>query len=211
MSQENVQSGLRELLAAARVLPVLTIEEPDQAVALVQALVEGGLRVVEITLRSPKALKAIEKVIRALPGVAVGVGTVIDGDQLRAAEAVGARFAVSPGLTADLVHAAWQGEIPWLPGVATVSEAMTAAAEGFPVLKLFPAEVLGGVRLLKALQGPLPQLSFCPTGGIGAGSYQDYLAQPNVLCVGGSWMVPAATVEAEDWPRITHLAKEITR
>ena len=210
MSQENAQGGLRDVLVGARVLPVLTVGEPGRAIALIRALAEGGLRVVEITLRSPKALATVEKVIRACPEVTVGVGTVLDGDQLRAAEGVGARFAVSPGLTADLVHAAWQGEIPWLPGVATVSEAMTAAAEGFPVQKLFPAAVLGGVALLKALRGPLPRLSFCPTGGIGAASYRDYLAQPNVLCVGGSWMVPTETVAAEDWPRITHLAKEIT-
>jgi 2-dehydro-3-deoxyphosphogluconate aldolase/(4S)-4-hydroxy-2-oxoglutarate aldolase len=144
-----------------------------------------------------------------LPEVTVGVGTILDGDQMRDAEWAGAGFVVSPGMTAELVSAARRAGIPWLPGVATPSEAMHAAAEGFEILKLFPATVVGGVPLLRALQGPLPRLRFCPTGGIDGASFRDYLEQPNVLCVGGSWMAPSAAVAAGLWSEITRRAREV--
>jgi 2-dehydro-3-deoxyphosphogluconate aldolase/(4S)-4-hydroxy-2-oxoglutarate aldolase len=182
-------TDLKQLLSQARVLPVLTVGAPEEAVSLVRRLAAEGFGTVEITLRSPASLEALAAVVREVPEVLVGAGTVLDEEQLKGARKAGARFAVSPGLTPALITAARRVGLPWLPGVATPSEAMTAAEAGFTVLKLFPAAAVGGLALLRSLRGPLPHLAFCPTGGLDETTYPQYLEQPNVICVGGSWMV----------------------
>ncbi|KZE30309.1 bifunctional 4-hydroxy-2-oxoglutarate aldolase/2-dehydro-3-deoxy-phosphogluconate aldolase [Crenobacter luteus] len=196
------------LLQQSPVMPVIVIKELDTAVDLARALVEGGIRSLEVTLRSDAALDAIRAIGAEVPDAIVGVGTVLTPAQLEASLAAGARFAISPGLTPDLAAAARDIDVPFLPGVATPSEAMWAAEQGFSVQKLFPAEAVGGRALLKALAGPLPQLKFCPTGGINLANAPEYLALPNVMCVGGSWLTPEAAVEARDWATITRLARE---
>lgn len=202
-------SQLRRLLAAARVVPVLTIEDAGEAVPLVTALAAGGLSTVEIVLRTPGALDAIRTVSRELPEVVVGAGSVTSPERLAAAHRAGARFTVSPGFTAELAEAARRAEIPWLPGVATVSEAMVARGHGFDVLKLFPATALGGPAFLDAVRGPLPDLSFCPTGGIDGATWRAYLARENTVAVGGSWMICRHAVATGDWNRVTRAAREL--
>lgn len=210
-AQPSSQSGTIEaLLASVRVLPVLTVDGPRQAVAVARALAEGGLKTIEIALRTARSLAAIEAVVEALPEVVVGAGTVESPDRWRAAAEAGARFAVSPGLTPRLAAAADEASIPLMPGVATVSEAMVARDHGWRVLKLFPAAALGGPALLRAFSGPLPDLSFCPTGGIDSVSYRSYLEQPNVLLVGGSWMVPPGALSGGDWAEIRQRAQELS-
>jgi len=195
-----------ELLQKSPVMPVIVIKDIDSAVALAQALVRGGVRSLEITLRSAAALDAIRLIASAVPDALVGVGTVRDARQLDAAVKAGAQFAVSPGLTPGIAKAASAASIPFLPGVASASESMIAADHGFTVQKLFPAEAIGGVALLKALYGPLPDIVFCPTGGINAANAKKYLDLPNVKCVGGSWLTPGAAVAARQWDAITQLA-----
>lgn len=195
------------LLQQSPVMPVIVINELDTAVDLARALVAGGIRSLEVTLRSDAALEAIRMIGAEVPDAIVGVGTVRNAAQLEAALKAGARFAISPGLTPDLAAAARGLPVPFLPGVATPAEAMWAADYGFTVQKLFPAEAVGGRALLKALAGPLPDLKYCPTGGIGPANAADYLALPNVLCVGGSWLTPQAAVAARDWAAITELAR----
>lgn len=197
-----------ELLAHSPVMPVIVIRDIDAAIDLAQALVAGGVRSLEITLRSEAALQAITLINQAVPDALVGVGTLRNARQLDAAIEAGARFGVSPGLTPELAQAARQSGIPFLPGVATASESMAAADQGFMVQKLFPAEAVGGVALLKSLYGPLPDIVFCPTGGIHAGNAAQYLALPNVKCVGGSWLTPDAAVAAKQWSTITALAQQ---
>lgn len=197
---------VHELLSAVPVLPVLTIRDIDHAVPLARALVAGGLDRLEITLRTPVALDAIRRIADEVPEAIVGSGTVTRAEDLEATVRAGGRFAVSPGLTPALYDAARDSEIPLIPGVATPSEAMTARDAGFEVLKLFPAEAVGGRSLLRAVGGPLPDLRFCPTGGINESTFRDYLALENVVCVGGSWVAPRDAVESGDWPRITALA-----
>ena len=197
-----------ELIEISPVMPVIVVRDADTAVDLARALVAGGVRTLEITLRSAAALDAITAIGEQVPEAIVGVGTVRTPQQLEAALRAGARFGISPGLTENLAHAVQDAGIPFLPGVATVSEAMRAADLGFMVQKLFPAEAVGGAALLKAWHGPLPDLIFCPTGGIHAGNAAQYLALPNVGCVGGSWLTPAAAIEAGDWGTITALARE---
>ncbi|WP_322996773.1 bifunctional 4-hydroxy-2-oxoglutarate aldolase/2-dehydro-3-deoxy-phosphogluconate aldolase [Castellaniella sp.] len=197
-----------DLLKASPVMPVIVIQDPDTAPELAQALVDGGIRTLEITLRSTAALTAIRRIRDQVPEALVGVGTVRDPQQLDAAIQAGACFGVSPGCTEALALAASQAGIPFLPGVSTASEALRAAELGFTVQKLFPAEAVGGVALLKAWYGPLPDLSFCPTGGIHAGNAANYLALPNVGCVGGSWLTPASAIAARQWEQITQLARQ---
>ncbi|CAM3770081.1 2-dehydro-3-deoxy-phosphogluconate aldolase OS=Castellaniella defragrans (strain DSM / CCUG 39792 / 65Phen) OX=1437824 GN=BN940_05171 PE=3 SV=1 [Castellaniella denitrificans] len=197
-----------ELFELSPVMPVIVVRDPDTAVELARALVAGGVRTLEITLRSAAALDAIAAIRDRVPDAVVGVGTVRTPQQLDAAVHAGARFGVSPGLTEDLALAARASGIPFLPGVSTASEAMRAAELGFLVQKLFPAEAVGGAALLKAWHGPLPDLIFCPTGGIHAGNAARYLALPNVGCVGGSWLTPAAAVDARQWDAVTALARE---
>ena len=201
------QAGLLAILKRAPVIPVLTVHGPDDAVPLAQALVEGGLPVLEVTLRTEGALKAIEAIAHAVPDAIVGAGTVLSASQVEEARSAGSRFLVSPGSTIKLAEAAVHAGAPLLPGVATASEAMTMAELGFHILKFFPAEPAGGVAYLKSLSAPLPHLIFCPTGGIDEAKAKSYLALPNVVCVGGSWITPAEAVKAGDWKRITTLAK----
>lgn len=208
MTPDARTTALRAVLTRAPVLPVLVVDDVARAVDLAHALVAGGLPVLEFTLRTPVALKAIEAVAERVPGAVVGAGTLITPDDLAAAHYHGAVFGVSPGLSPALREAAAAGPLPLLPGVATASEAMTAAEAGFSTLKLFPAVPVGGVALLQALGGPLPALRFCPTGGVGPENAADFLALPNVLCVGGSWVAPRAAVAAGDWATITALARQ---
>lgn len=197
-----------ELVKLSPVMPVIVVQDADTAVGLARALVKGGIRTLEITLRSTAALDAITAIRDQVPEALVGVGTVRTPRQLDTAQRAGACFGISPGLTDTLARAALDSGLPFLPGVSTASEAMRAAELGFGVQKLFPAETVGGVALLKAWHGPLPDLTFCPTGGIHAGNAAAYLALPNVACVGGSWIAPAAAVQNHQWDAITDLARE---
>jgi 2-dehydro-3-deoxyphosphogluconate aldolase/(4S)-4-hydroxy-2-oxoglutarate aldolase len=197
-----------ELLQYSPVMPVIVVRDLDIVVDLAEALVAGGVRSLEITLRSESALRAIELLCEAVPQALVGVGTVRNTGQLNAALEAGAKFAVSPGFSRELATAAREVDIPFLPGVATPSEAMFAAEQGFTVQKLFPAEAVGGIAMLKALYGPLPDIVFCPTGGINAGNAARYLALPNVECVGGSWLTPDSAVAGKEWDAIAQLARE---
>lgn len=199
---------IAHILTRTPVIPVLVIRRLDEAVPLARALVAGGLTVLEVTLRTPYALAAIAAIRYAVPTALVGAGTVRRPNDLEAAAGAGAQFAVSPGLTPELSKAAARCPVPLLPGVMTPSEAMTAFDAGFTHLKLFPAEPAGGVDLLRALAGPMPELRFCPTGGITLELAPAYLALPNVVCVGGSWMVPSAQIEAGEWGDITQLATD---
>ena len=195
-----------EMIDQAVVIPVLTVAEPASAVSLARALARGGLTVLEITLRTDTALKAIEAIAEALPEVTLGTGTVLTRDQLQASLDHGCRFAVSPGATPALLDAAEAVGLPLLPASANAGQAMMLAERGYLRQKLFPAEASGGVPLLKSLGEPLPQIRFCPTGGIDAAKAPTYLALKNVVCVGGSWVAPKDAVEAGDWARIEKLA-----
>lgn len=211
MMMRDRDAQLERAMRAGPVIPVLTIEDVAQAVPLARALVDGGLPAVEITLRTPQALAAIEAVARDVPAAIVGAGTVLTREHLRDAHRAGATFTVSPGATPALLEAADVADMPLLPGVATASEAMVAQEAGYRFLKFFPAEASGGVHFLKSIFGPLPDLRFCPTGGIDAVKARDYLSLPNVLCVGGSWVVPNAALKAGDFAQVTHLAREACR
>ncbi|MFN3375990.1 MAG: bifunctional 4-hydroxy-2-oxoglutarate aldolase/2-dehydro-3-deoxy-phosphogluconate aldolase [Burkholderiaceae bacterium] len=189
------------------VVPVIVIDRLEDAVPLAQALVEGGVRVLEVTLRTPAALPAIEAMARAVPEAIVGAGTVLGAADAQRARDAGAVFAVSPGYTSTLGQACQSLGLPLLPGVATSGEIMAALDDGYSFLKLFPAEAVGGIPLLKAWASPFGQVSFCPTGGITAATAPDYLALPNVRCVGGSWLTPATALAQRDWARITELAR----
>lgn len=201
------QSGLAAILTSAPVMPVLTIEDPADAVPLARALLTGGLSAIEVTLRTPAALEAVRAILGEVEGAVVGVGTVLNPTQLAAAEKAGARFGVSPGFTHRLLDAAADSPLPFLPGVASASEAMCLIERGYRFAKFFPAEPAGGPRYLSALASPLPQLQFCPTGGITPESALRYLALPNVVCVGGSWMASGSHVAGKDWAAITEASK----
>lgn len=201
-------AALVEAVRRERVIPVLTIGEDTDAVGLARALVAGGLTHLEITLRTKAAMGAIEKIARDVHGAVVGAGTVLATHQGEEAISAGARFLVSPGATPKLYEAAQRWNVPLLPGVATASEAMVAMEHGYRFVKFFPAEQSGGVAALKALAAPLAGLQFCPTGGVGPKNLGAYLACPNVVCVGGSWVAPADMVKAGNWREITQLASE---
>ena len=196
-----------EVLAAGPVMPVVTIDDPARAAPLARALVAGGIRAIEITLRTPGALEAVRAIAAEVPDVIPGVGTVLTVGDLAAAAAAGARFAISPGATPALLAAVQEGALPYIPAVATASELMAAMEAGFSVCKFFPAAWAGGVEALKALAGPFPHARFCPTGGIDAASAPAYLALPNVVCVGGSWIAPRAAIDAGDFAAIERLAR----
>jgi len=198
----------RSILALAPVIPVLTIERLEDAVPLAQALCAGGLRVLEVTLRTPPALKAIEAMRKAVPEAIVGVGTLARPQDFVDATRAGAQFGVSPGLTADLASAARQAAFPLLPGIMTPSELLAGLGWGFTTFKLFPAQQAGGIGMLKALGAPFPDVLFCPTGGISRATAPEFLALPNVACVGGSWVAPADKVRAGDWRAIEALARD---
>lgn len=197
------QDALLRLLNSAVVIPVLTIERLEDAVPLARALVAGGVRVLEVTLRTPVAIAAAKAIIANVPEAVVGIGTILNGDDLARAEAVGAKFGISPGATPDLLKAAAASALPFAPGIATASELMQALAHGFDLAKFFPAEQSGGIKALRALAGPFPDTRFCPTGGIGEANASAWLAEPNVVAVGGSWLCPAADVRSGNWAGIT--------
>lgn len=197
---------IERILRLSPVMPVVIIEEAALAPDLARAFVRGGVRVVEITLRTPAALAAIEAIARQVPEIAVGAGTVLSAEDLQAAACAGASFAISPGATPALLSAAASAPIPYLPAVATASELMQGLAAGYHCFKFFPAGPAGGIAMLKAFAGPFPQARFCPTGGITQDSVRSYLDLPNVLCAGGSWLSPPDVLAARDWRRIEALA-----
>ena len=199
--------SIREILALAPVIPVLTINDARVAVPLALALREGGLPVLEVTLRTPAALRAIELIAAEVPDVVVGAGTVLDAGQFEAASKAGSRFVVSPGFSTELAACARATGVPCLPGVVTASEIMSALAEGFDTLKFFPAAQAGGAPLLKAFSGPFANVRFCPTGGIDVGNAADYLALANVACVGMSSIAPPALIDQGDFEAITARAR----
>ncbi len=203
--------NIDDILARAPVIPVIVIENPDDAVPLAQALVDGGLPVLEVTLRSAAAMQAVREIATRVSGASVGVGTVTRPEQFAEAKEAGAQFAVSPGLTDTLADASRDLEMPFLPGVFTPSDVMRAQERGYRALKLFPAQQAGGIAMLKALHGPLPGVKFCPTGGIGADDFAAYLALPNVACVGGSWVCPKSAIESRDWEQVKRLAGDALR
>ncbi|WOJ95426.1 bifunctional 4-hydroxy-2-oxoglutarate aldolase/2-dehydro-3-deoxy-phosphogluconate aldolase [Congregibacter brevis] len=199
-------SNSRKILAQAPVVPVLAIENLEHAIPLAQALVQGGIPVLEVTLRTPVGLPAIKAISEAVPDAIVGAGTVVNAADFEAAVEAGSRFVVTPGLTQGILDAAADSEVPLIPGVATVSELMRALDHGIDCLKFFPAEASGGAAALKAFAGPFPKVDFCPTGGIGLHNINDYLALKSVVTVGGSWLTPGAMLAAEDWDGIENLA-----
>ena len=196
------------IMQDAPVIPVIVLREVDHAVSMAKALVAGGIRVLEVTLRTPQGLPSIEAIAKAVPGAIVGAGTVRSAADAKAAAAAGARFAVSPGYTHSVGQVCRDLNLPLLPGVATSSEIMRAQEDGFHELKFFPALQAGGLNMLKAWQGPFGEVRFCPTGGITPINAPEFLALKNVVCVGGSWLVPTDTLERGDWEHITMLARE---
>jgi len=194
---------LLALFKAARIVPVLTIERIADAVPLARALVQGGVRTLEVTLRTPVAVEAAKAIIAEVPDAIVGIGTILNAKDLARAESLGAKFGISPGATPDLLKAAATSALPFAPGIATASELMQALAHGFDLVKFFPAEQSGGIKALRALAGPFPQARFCPTGGIGEANASAWLAEPNVIAVGGSWLCPAAEIKSGNWAGMT--------
>ena len=207
MTPAEMSAAAREICRLAPVVPVLVIEEHAQAAPLAKALVAGGLPALEVTLRTPAALEAIRAMAEVEGGV-VGAGTLLTPADVKAAKAAGARFGVSPGATPRLVEACAEAGLPLLPGAVTATEVMALLELGFDMLKFFPAETSGGAAALKALGAPIPQASFCPTGGVSLKNARDYLGLPNVLCVGGSWVAPKAALAAGDWTAVEALARE---
>jgi 2-dehydro-3-deoxyphosphogluconate aldolase / (4S)-4-hydroxy-2-oxoglutarate aldolase len=201
------QEKFAALLKSAVVIPVLTIERLEDAVPLATALVAGGVRVLEVTLRTPVAIEAARAIIAGVPEAIVGIGTILNADDLARAKELGARFGISPGATLDLLEAAATSGLPFAPGVATASEVMQALAHGFNLLKFFPGEQSGGIRAIRALAGPFPDVRFCPTGGIGEANAAAWLAEPNVVAVGGSWLCPAADIRSGNWDGITAMCE----
>ncbi|MDO4879280.1 MAG: bifunctional 4-hydroxy-2-oxoglutarate aldolase/2-dehydro-3-deoxy-phosphogluconate aldolase [Neisseria sp.] len=201
----------RQILSTGPVIPVIALDDPQTALGLAQALIDGGIRVLEITLRTPAALEAISLIRREIPAAIVGAGTVINAAQLAAVTEAGAKFAISPGISEPFARAAAAAAIPVIPGVSGAGGIMLALEYGLDTVKLFPAEAVGGIKMLKALHGPFPQVRFCPTGGIAPAAAPDYLALPNVLCVGGSWLTPPQLIAGKNWHAITELAAQAAR
>ena len=197
-----------EILKLGPVVPVIVLDEVAHAVPLAKALVAGGVRVLEITLRTPAAMDSMRAIKAEVPDAVVGAGTVLTSAQLEEVERLGCAFAVSPGATPRLLDAAKGSSVPLLPGSATASEVMLLLEHGYRYMKLFPAEQSGGADFLAALSSPLPDARFCPTGGVNPEKARRYLSLPNVVCVGGTWLVPKASIAAGDWGRITELARE---
>jgi 2-dehydro-3-deoxyphosphogluconate aldolase / (4S)-4-hydroxy-2-oxoglutarate aldolase len=208
MNQNNWKIQPKDVLTSCPVMPVMVIQNLDDAVPLARALIAGGIKVLEITLRTPVAMEAIRLISQEVKDAIVGVGTIANPQQLQAAEEAGAAFAISPGITPTLLSAAKKGNIALIPGIATLSELMLGMEYGLDHFKFFPAEAAGGVPMLKAIAGPFPQATFCPTGGISPGNYNEYLQLPNVACVGGSWLAPQAVVDEKNWAKVTELAQK---
>ncbi|ABD54871.1 bifunctional 4-hydroxy-2-oxoglutarate aldolase/2-dehydro-3-deoxy-phosphogluconate aldolase [Jannaschia sp. CCS1] len=207
MTPQAQSLAAHRIAALAPIIPVLVVNDPAHAQPLASALVKGGLPALEVTLRTPCALEVIAEMAKVEGGV-VGAGTLLTPRDVENAKEAGAVFGVSPGATAHLIDACAANELPLLPGAATASEVMFLFEQGFDLLKFFPAEANGGVPALKAIGAPIPQVSFCPTGGVSISNAPDYLGLPNVVCAGGSWVAPNAAVEAGDWDRIEQLASE---
>ncbi|GLR86025.1 bifunctional 4-hydroxy-2-oxoglutarate aldolase/2-dehydro-3-deoxy-phosphogluconate aldolase [Bradyrhizobium iriomotense] len=207
MTTTAKQEKLAALFKAATVIPVLTIERLEDAVPLARALVAGGVKTLEVTLRTSVAIEAAKAMISEVPEAIVGIGTILNPADLARAEALGVKFGISPGGTPDLLKAAADSALPFAPGIATASELMQALALGFDVAKFFPAEQAGGIKGLRALGGPFPNVRFCPTGGVGEANAATWLAEPNVLAVGGSWLCPAAEIRAGNWAGITAICQ----
>ena len=201
------QPAADAILDSGPVIPVLVIESVEHALPIAEALLAGGISVLEITLRTPAALEIIDSLRQALPEATIGAGTVTSAAQLRQATEAGAQFLISPGLTPALLEAACAQSVPLLPGVSSISELLTGMEFGLECFKFFPAEAAGGTAMLKAIAGPLPAIRFCPTGGINPGNAAQYLSLPNVRCVGGSWLVTADIIARQDWAEITRLSQ----
>nr|WP_278979559.1 bifunctional 4-hydroxy-2-oxoglutarate aldolase/2-dehydro-3-deoxy-phosphogluconate aldolase [Providencia alcalifaciens] len=204
----NWKMTAEQVLKQGPVVPVIVIKKLEQAVPLAKALLKGGINVLEVTLRTECAMEAIRLIAEEVPEAIVGAGTVINAKQLAEVTQAGAQFAISPGLTDELLMAASQGSIPLIPGISTVSELMAGMNYGLKEFKFFPAEANGGVKALKAIAGPFSQVRFCPTGGISLANYRDYLALESVLCIGGSWVVPEDALESGNYEKITELAQQ---
>jgi 2-dehydro-3-deoxyphosphogluconate aldolase/(4S)-4-hydroxy-2-oxoglutarate aldolase len=200
----------REICQMAPIIPVIVVDDVAHAAPLATALVAGGLPVLEVTLRTPAALDAINAMSKIKGGI-VGAGTLVTADDVRAAKQAGATFGVSPGATDELLAACEQEDLPLLAGAATASEAMRLLSRGYDMLKFFPAEASGGAPAIKAIGAPLPQISFCPTGGVSTSNAHSYLSLPNVICAGGSWVAPKAAMVAGDWDKIEQLARDATK
>ncbi|WP_298911998.1 bifunctional 4-hydroxy-2-oxoglutarate aldolase/2-dehydro-3-deoxy-phosphogluconate aldolase [uncultured Algimonas sp.] len=198
------------MLKRSQLVPVVALGDPDDAVPLAKALMQGGIEVIELTLRTPNAFDGIEMLKRADTGIVLGVGTVVDTDQVERCADIGVDFIVTPGTTPRLADAMAAANVPAIPGISTVGEAVAMLERGYELVKFFPAEASGGVSALKAIGGPLPQLSFMPTGGIGRGDVRRYLDLPNVVCVGGSWVADKASLADRDWDAITRNAEAAT-
>ena len=207
MTPQQASLHAREIAALAPIIPVLVVDDVAHARPLAEALVAGGLPALEVTLRTPAALDVIRE-MASVPGGVVGAGTLLTPADVQAAKEAGAQFGVSPGATARLLDACEEADLPLLPGAATASEAMRLLERGYTMLKFFPAEASGGAPALKAIGAPIPQISFCPTGGVSLKNAPDYLSLGNVVCAGGSWVAPKDAVEAGDWSRIETLARE---
>jgi 2-dehydro-3-deoxyphosphogluconate aldolase / (4S)-4-hydroxy-2-oxoglutarate aldolase len=203
MTATTRQEQVAAIFRSATVIPVLTIERLEDAVPLARALVAGGVRVLEVTLRTPVAIEAAKAMISEVPEAIVGIGTILNPEDLARARALGARFGISPGGTPELLKAAAAGDLPFAPGIATASELMQALAHGLDIVKFFPAEQSGGIKALRALAGPFPNIRVCPTGGIGEANAASWLAEPNVLAVGGSWLCPTADIKSGNWAGIS--------
>jgi 2-dehydro-3-deoxyphosphogluconate aldolase/(4S)-4-hydroxy-2-oxoglutarate aldolase len=205
----KIEAG--SIMEQGPVVPVMVIKKLEHAVPLAKALLAGGIKVLEITLRTPVAVDAIRAISREESEAVVGAGTVTTPEELKEVAAAGAVFAISPGLTPELLDAANGGTIALIPGISTISELMTGINRGYSHFKFFPAEAAGGVKMLKSIAGPFSQITFCPTGGITPANYKEYLALDNVACIGGSWLVPAEAIEQKDWQKITDLAGEAVK
>lgn len=205
---KNWKMTSEEIFSQGPVVPVLVIKDVEHAVPLAKALIAGGIRVLEVTLRTEAALEVIAKIAKEVPEAIIGAGTVTNREQLQQVIDAGAKFAISPGLTTDLLKAGNEGSIALIPGISSISELMTAVDHGYTHLKFFPAEASGGVKALKAIGGPFPDIKFCPTGGISPSNYNDYLALPSVRCAGGSWLAPEDAMVNGEWDKITELAKQ---
>jgi 2-dehydro-3-deoxyphosphogluconate aldolase/(4S)-4-hydroxy-2-oxoglutarate aldolase len=201
------QHQVRALLAASPVVPVITIDDANDAVPLAHALLAGGIAAIEITLRTAAAMAAAQRIAAEVPEAILGIGTVLTPEDFARAQAIGARFALSPGATPRLLAAAAATDFPFIPGIATASELMAALEAGFDVVKFFPAEAMGGIKGLRALAGPFPSVRFCPTGGISEANAGDWLKEKTVLAVGGSWIAPPDLIRARNWAEITARAK----
>lgn len=199
----------RDVMTSTPVVPVIVVDNVEQAVNLGKALVAGGVPVLEVTLRTDAALDAIKALREQVPEAIVGAGTVCTRAQYVQAVEAGSQFIISPGMTPDLLAVGKEYDVPYLPAVATISDILLGIEYGYDHFKFFPAEINGGVKALKAFAGPLADISFCPTGGVSPANYKEYLALPNVLCVGGSWIVPKDLIEAGKWDEITALAKQL--